>query len=102
MKESEGTEEITAFPLYPYLQQGQQTLSNCKPVLVGHPGDKSYRMPSPHPTTPRKKWNHMLSLDGQLTVKTDLTTGKKCPLLKVKWTLCQVMIDCMPSENCMY
>ena len=30
MKESEGTEEITTFPLYPYRLQGQQTLPNCK------------------------------------------------------------------------
>ena len=29
MKESEGREEITTFPLYPYLLQGQQALPNC-------------------------------------------------------------------------
>ena len=52
MKESEWTEEIT-FPLYAYLLQGQQALSNCKPVSVGRPSDKSYRTASPHPTTPQ-------------------------------------------------
>ena len=45
MKESEGTEEITTFPLYPYLLQGQHALPNCKPISVRHPGDKSYRTP---------------------------------------------------------
>ena len=49
MKESEGTEEITSFPLYPYLLQGQQALPSCKPISVGRPTDKSYRTPSPHP-----------------------------------------------------
>ena len=48
MKESEGTEEITTFPLYPYLLQGQQALPSCKPISVGRPGDKSYRTPSHH------------------------------------------------------
>ena len=52
MKESDGTEEITTFPLHPYLLQGQQALLNCKPISVGRPGDKSYRTPLPHPTTP--------------------------------------------------
>ena len=50
-EESKGTEEIKAFPLYPYLLQGQQALPNCKPISVGRPGDKSYRTPSPHPTS---------------------------------------------------
>ena len=40
MKESEGAEEITTFPLYPYLLQGQQALPNCKPISVGCPGEK--------------------------------------------------------------
>ena len=31
MNESEGTEEIKTFPLYPYLLKGQQALPNCKP-----------------------------------------------------------------------
>ena len=52
MKESEGTEEITTFTLYPYLLQEQQALPNYKPMSVGRLGDKSYRTPSPHPTTP--------------------------------------------------
>ena len=43
MKESEGTGEITTFPLYPYLLRGQQALPNCKSISVGHPGDKNYR-----------------------------------------------------------
>ena len=33
--ESEETEEIKTFPLYPYLLQGQQALPNCKPISVG-------------------------------------------------------------------
>ena len=52
MKESEETEEITTFPLYPCLLQGQQALPNCKLIPVGCPSDKSYRTPSTHPTTP--------------------------------------------------
>ena len=52
MKESKGTEEITTFPFYHYLLQGQQALPNCKSISVGCPGDKSYMTPSPHPTTP--------------------------------------------------
>ena len=30
--DSEETEEIKTFPLYLYLLQGQQALSNCKPI----------------------------------------------------------------------
>ena len=48
MKESEGTEEITTFPLYSYLLQGQQTLPNCKPISVGPP-------PPPPPPPPVTK-----------------------------------------------
>ena len=36
---SEETEEIKTFPLYPYLLQGKQALSNCEPISVGRPGD---------------------------------------------------------------
>ena len=50
MKENGGTKDITKFPLYPYLLQGQQVMPSCKPISVGRPGDKSYRTPSPHPT----------------------------------------------------
>ena len=32
--ETEETEEIKTFPLYPYLLQGQQALPNCKFVCV--------------------------------------------------------------------
>ena len=32
--DSEETEEIQTFPLYPYLLQGQQALPNCKFVCV--------------------------------------------------------------------
>ena len=46
MKESEGTEEITTFPLNTYLLQGQQALPNSS-ISVGRPGDKSYRTASP-------------------------------------------------------
>ena len=35
--ESEETEEIKSFPIYPYLLQGQQVLPNCKPISVGTP-----------------------------------------------------------------
>ena len=35
MNESEEAEEIKTFTLNPYLLQGQQALSNCKPVSVG-------------------------------------------------------------------
>ena len=50
--ESEETEEIKTFPLYPYPLQGSQALPNCKPILVGRPGDVRYTAPSHHPTTP--------------------------------------------------
>ena len=33
MNESEETEEVKTFPLYPYLQ----VLPNCKPISVGRP-----------------------------------------------------------------
>ena len=49
--ESEDTEEIKTFPLYPYLLQGQQALSNCKPISVGRPGDARYTTPLSHRTT---------------------------------------------------
>ena len=39
MTDSEETEEVKTFPLYPYLLQGQQALSNCEPLSVGRPGD---------------------------------------------------------------
>ena len=51
INESEGKEEIKTFPLYHYLLQGQQALPNCKPILVGRPGDVRYTTPLPHPTT---------------------------------------------------
>ena len=50
--ESEETEEIKTFPLYPYLLQGQQAMPNCKPISVGPPGNVRYTTPSHHPTTP--------------------------------------------------
>ena len=37
MKESDGTEEITTLPCYPYPLQGQQAFPICKPILVGRP-----------------------------------------------------------------
>ena len=37
--ESEATEEIKTFPLYPYLLPGWQALSNCRPISVGRTGD---------------------------------------------------------------
>ena len=42
MNESEGTEEIKTYPLYPYLLQGQQALPNCKPISFGCSGDVRY------------------------------------------------------------
>ena len=45
MNESEDTEEIKTFFLYPYLLQGQQALPNCKPISVGRPGDARYMTP---------------------------------------------------------
>ena len=50
--ESEETEEIKTSPPYPYLQQGQQALPNCKPISFGRPGDIRYMIPSHNPTTP--------------------------------------------------
>ena len=50
--ESEKTEGIKTFPLYPYLLQGWQALPNCEPISVGRPGDVRYTTPSHHPTTP--------------------------------------------------
>ena len=55
MDESEGTEEIVTFPLYPYLCKGQQTLPSCKPISVGRPGDARYTTPLPHPTNPDRR-----------------------------------------------
>ena len=54
MNESEETEEIKTFPLYPNQLQGQQALPNCKPISVGRPGNARYMTLLPHPTTPRK------------------------------------------------
>ena len=50
--ESEETDKIKTFPLYPHLLQGQQALPNCKPISVGRPGDVRYTTPSHHPTIP--------------------------------------------------
>ena len=52
INESEETEEIKTFPLYPYLLKGKQALPNCKPISVGRPSDIRYTTPLPHPTTP--------------------------------------------------
>ena len=53
MNDSEETEEIKTFPLYPYLLQGLQAMPNCKPISVGCPGDGDvrYTTPLPHQTT---------------------------------------------------
>ena len=37
MNDSEETEEIKTFPLYPYLLQRQQALPNCKPNQLDAP-----------------------------------------------------------------
>ena len=78
MDESEGTEEIKAFPLYPYLLQGQQALPNCKPISVGHPSDVRYKTSLPHPTTPYILRELNVSL---LSVK-NKTNISKCHLHK--------------------
>ena len=52
MNNSEETEEIKTFPLYPYLLQGQQALLICKAISVGRPDDARYTTPLPHPITP--------------------------------------------------
>ena len=49
--ESEETEEIETFPLYLYLLQGQQALSNCKPISAGRHSDIRYTTTLPHLTT---------------------------------------------------
>ena len=60
MNESEGTEEIKTFPLYPYLLQGQQALPNCKLISVGRPSGVRYTTPLPHPTSPSKIENRSM------------------------------------------
>ena len=50
MNESEETEKIKTFPLYPYLLQEYQALPNWKPISVGRPGDVRYTTHLPHPT----------------------------------------------------
>ena len=52
MNDSEETEEIKTFPLYPYRLQGWQALPNCKSISAGRPSDVRYTTPLPHPTTP--------------------------------------------------
>ena len=51
MNENGETEEIKTSPFYPYLLQGQQAFSNCKPISVGRPNVR-YTTPLPNPTTP--------------------------------------------------
>ena len=60
--ESEETEEIKTFPLYPDLLQGQQASPNCKPISVGYPNDKRYMTPLPHslPCIPYQRGLHVL------------------------------------------
>ena len=51
---SEGTEEITTFPFYHYLLQGQQALPNHKPISVGPPVTKAtahFCLTQPPPTS---------------------------------------------------
>ena len=48
MNESEETEKIKTFPLYPYLLQGQQALPNCKPISFGRPFEVRYTFASPN------------------------------------------------------
>ena len=38
-EENEWAEAIKTSPFYPYLLQGEQALSSCKPVSVGRPSD---------------------------------------------------------------
>ena len=84
MKESEGTEEITTFPIYPFLLQGQRALLNCKPISVGRPGDKSYRTPSPHPTTPKKYYSKASdTLPQSVSYRTHIPCSTTTPPYKV-------------------
>ena len=55
--ESEETEDIKTFSQYLYLLQGQQAWPNCKPILVGRPGDVRYSTPAPYLTTPYQQIN---------------------------------------------
>ena len=79
MKEGEGTEGIASFPLYPYLLQGQQALPNCKPISIRRPGDKSYRTPSPYPTTPYFSQKTGFNISCKLSPLE--TICKKCKIL---------------------
>ena len=79
MNESEETEEIKTFPLYPYLLQRQQALPNCKPISVGHPDDARYMTPN-HPTI---SWNKMPALDLLFRVTSFVHMQDKTRLLQL-------------------
>ena len=51
MKESEETEEIKTFSLFPYLLQEWQALPNSKPISFGRPREVRYTTLLPHPNT---------------------------------------------------
>ena len=53
--ESDRTEEIKTFPLYPYLLQGQQALPNCKPISAGRTGDVKIHDTFASPNHPKNK-----------------------------------------------
>ena len=50
--ESEETEEIGTFPIYPFLLQEWQALPKCKLISAGRSSEVRYTTPSPHLTTP--------------------------------------------------
>ena len=60
MNESEETEGIKTFHLYPYLLQGQQALPNTKHLSVWMP--RWHKTPLPHPTTPIQViWDNVMN-----------------------------------------
>ena len=60
MKESDETEEIRTFPLYPYLQQGQQALPNITWVPPWCKIHDSFALPNHPQGTHWAHLNHML------------------------------------------
>ena len=67
MNDTEETEEIKTFLLYPYLLQGEQALPNCNSISIGSCGDVKYTTPLPHPTTP----NNCLYMSASFFKQTD-------------------------------
>ena len=93
--ESEETKEIKAFPLDPYLLQGQQALPNCKPVSAGHPGDVRYIPPSHH-------HHHHVPLDmcsGKIRINLCIRTVPSDSSLGAFWTARDARFSQVDKEN---